>query len=240
MGTSPLLLSFDCSIFSRSLSLATTADFRVLCGSERWEQEVRSCQVEKVKVEQSAPANGDAGLQLIVRQDNCSIWSAEWKIIWIYLKACGCSLKGSVTKAAVSYKVYDQIWCRNIDGLINTGKTTSSICGSSLVKKKSMFFHLNGVFACAVAAVFTACSCLLVQSCPELRPLCTHRARLKAEWKLFKYPRCSPIPFSLLRASLLIPSLSHSIKKNPSASQYSSPSLALFIFLRRSLFFLLN
>lgn len=155
MGISLLLLSFDCSIFSCSLSLATTADFRVLCGSERWEQEVRSCQVEKVKVEQSGPANGDAGLQLIVRQDNCSIRSAEWKIIWIYLKACGFNLKGSVRKAAVSYKVYDQIWCRNIDGLINTGKTTSSICGSSSVlwrshvKKKSVFLSEWGFCLCS-------------------------------------------------------------------------------------------
>lgn len=65
--------------------------------------------------------------------------------------------------------------------------TTSSICGSSSVlynymNKKHVLADWG--FVCAVAAVFIACSCLLVQSCPELRPLCTHQAQLKAEWML--------------------------------------------------------
>lgn len=84
--------------------------------------------------------------------------------------------------------MYDQIWCRNINDLINRGiKTTSSICGSSSVllnrmNKKHVLADWG--FVCAVAAVFIACSCLLVQPCPELRPLCTHQAQLRAEWML--------------------------------------------------------
>lgn len=63
-------------------------------------------------------------------------------------------------------------------------KPASSIRGASSVPLKCMnkkHVLADWGFVCAVAAVFIACSCLLVQSCPELRPLCTHQAQLKAE-----------------------------------------------------------
>lgn len=47
--------------------------------------------------------NRDAGLQLFVWRDKCSIRSTRWKRIWIYLKACGCNLKGNRTKKQQVY-----------------------------------------------------------------------------------------------------------------------------------------
>lgn len=103
--------------------------------------------------------------------------------------------------------------------------------------------------ACAVAAVFIACSCLLVQSCPELRPLCTHQAQLKAEWKLlntqdallFPFPHFTPLFWFLFFPLSRYSRFSfHSVKKNICFSVFSHPvwlclSLRASLFLRKHL-----
>ena len=80
-----------------------------------------------------------------------------------------------------------------------------SVCGASLLSWKKRQDLTDRVVACAVVAVFIACSCLRVQSCAELRPLCIHQAQLKAEWVLLNTQDALPPFFSSLHTSLLIP-----------------------------------
>lgn len=161
------------------LLILSSQDCCVWSPLQQWEDKAGSVFMSGWESESGAvsQANRDAGLQLIVRQDNCSIQSTEGKIIWIYLKACGYNLKGNGTKA-VYYLVYDQIWCRNIDDLINRGKNNCLYLWQFLSPIKP--HEEKAPFIWFVFCLCSSCCihCLqlppaVVQSCPESRPLCT-------------------------------------------------------------------
>lgn len=63
----------------------------------RWEVKAGSVFMSGWESESGAVSrtNRDAGLQLIVWRDKCPMRSTRRKRIWIYLKACGCDLKGN-------------------------------------------------------------------------------------------------------------------------------------------------
>lgn len=126
-------------------------------------------------VQQGCSLLGDGVIALYGR---CS--GEESQFLWRQLVW---DLKGNGKKKGCCFclLVWGQIWCHNRDDLINRGIKNGFLCACSSSEKHVLS---DWGFVCAAAGAFTACSCLLVQSRPDFRPLCTHQAQLKAEWML--------------------------------------------------------
>lgn len=73
-------------------------DYPVLSGGDRWKWQVFSCQVERVKVEQSVRPIGMQDCSLL--GDRIIALYGPWRSIWIIWRQRGCNLKGNGTKAA--------------------------------------------------------------------------------------------------------------------------------------------
>lgn len=171
---------------------------------QRWKQEVCLCQVDKVKVEQSARPMG--------MQDCSLLWDRiialygllrgkESEFIWRHIAATW----KEMVKMRACYILYDQIWHRNIDNLINRGKDNFLSLWQFLSTIKP-----HEEEACFKWLRFCLCSsccihCLQLPSSSVLSRVKTSLHPSQGWMNAFKYPRCSPFPLSSLHASLLIP-----------------------------------
>lgn len=96
-------------------------DYRVLSGGERWIWQVFSCQVERVKVEQSVRPIGMQDCSLL--GDRIIALYGPWRRIWIIWRQRSYNLKGNGTKATCFFILLPeyQVCCTcNADDLINS------------------------------------------------------------------------------------------------------------------------